>query len=52
MMKGVVPGLEPEVVVADRLYDFDRKLFGIDERSDAQINAHAREVPNAIAARL
>lgn len=52
MMKGVVPGLNPEVVVADRLYDFDRKLFGIDEMPDAQINAHARQVANAVAAQL
>jgi uncharacterized metal-binding protein len=52
MMKGVVPGLNPEVVIADRLYDFDRKLFGIDEIPDAQINAHARQVSNAIAAQL
>src|SRR5512145_1618118 len=31
MMQGVIEGLKPEIVVADRLYDFDRKLFGIDE---------------------
>ena len=24
MMKGVVPGLNPEVIIADRFYDFDR----------------------------
>ena len=52
MMKGVVPGLNPEVIIADRLYDFDRKLFGIDEMPDAQIDAHAREVANAVAVRL
>ena len=52
MMKGVVPGLNPEVVIADRLYDFDRKLFGIDEMPDAQISAHAREVANCTAMSL
>ncbi len=52
MMKAVVPGLQPEVVVADRLYDFDRNQFGIDEMSESEINAHAREVAKAVAARL
>lgn len=44
MMKGVVPGLAPEVVVADRLYRFDTSLFGIDEMPDAEIQAHAEQV--------
>ncbi len=52
MMKGVVPGLRPEFVIADRLYDFDRNLFGIDEMPESQLNAHAREVAKAVAARL
>lgn len=52
MMKGVVPGLQPEVVIADRLYEFDRKLFGIDEMAEPQLNAHAREVAQAVAVRL
>ncbi len=52
MMKGVVPGLQPEVVIADRLYDFDRNLFGIDEMPEAQLSAHAREVAEAVASRL
>ena len=52
MIKGVVPRLNPEVIIADRLYDLDRKLFGIDEMPDAQIDAHAREVANAVAVRL
>jgi uncharacterized metal-binding protein len=52
MLKAVVPGLDPEVVIADRLYDFDRNLFGIDEMPDAQINAHARQVANVVAAQL
>ena len=52
MMKGVVPGLRPEVVIADRLYDFDRNLFGIDEIPESQLSAHAREVAKAVAARL
>jgi uncharacterized metal-binding protein len=52
MMKGVVPGLEPEVVVADGLYEFDRSLFGIEEMPEAELNEHSREVAKAIAARL
>ena len=52
MMKGVVPGLQPEVVIADRLYDFDRNLFGIDEMPEPQLTLHAREVAEAVATRL
>ncbi len=52
MMQGVLPELKPQVVVADRLYDFDRNLFGIDEMPEAELSAHADEVAKAIAARL
>lgn len=52
MMKGVVPGLEPEVIVADGLYEFDRSLFGMDEMKDTEIAAHAREVAAKVAKRL
>lgn len=52
MMKGVIPELEPEVVVADGLCDFDRSLFGIEEMPEPELNEHAREVASAIAARL
>ncbi len=52
MMKGVIPDLKPEVIVADGLYEFDRNLFGIDEMPEAELSAHAREVAEAIAARL
>lgn len=52
MMKGVVQGLQPEVVIADRLYNFDQKLFAIEEMSERELNEHAREVAGAIAARL
>lgn len=31
MMKGVVPKLAPTVIIADRHYEFDRSLFGIDQ---------------------
>jgi uncharacterized metal-binding protein len=52
MMKGVIPGLEPEVVIADTLYDFDRSLFGIDDMPEGEIKAHGREVAATIAKRL
>lgn len=52
MMQGVIEGLAPEIVVADRLYNFDRKLFGIDEMPLEQIQAHARTVADKLAASL
>jgi uncharacterized metal-binding protein len=52
MMNGVIEGLAPEVIIADRLYDFDRKLFGVEEMSPEVIQAHARTVAQKIAATL
>ena len=52
MMKGVIPGISPEVIVADRLYDFDRTLFGIDEMPEDQIKARSAEVAAKIAKTL
>ena len=52
MMKGVIEGLEPEVIIADRLYDFDRKLFGVEEMPPEEIQAHARTVAGKISAML
>ncbi len=52
MMKGVIPELEPEIVVADGLYEFNRSLFGIEEMPEAELSEHSREVAKAIAARL
>ncbi len=52
MMQGVISELEPEIIVADRLYDFDRRLFGIDEIPPAEIEAHARTVAEKVAERL
>jgi uncharacterized metal-binding protein len=49
MMNGAIDGLTPEVIVADRLYDFDRKMFGIEEMPAEQIEAHARAVARKIA---
>jgi uncharacterized metal-binding protein len=52
MMKGVVPNLEPEVIIADLLYECDPKLFGIEEMPESELNEHARVVAKTIAARL
>jgi uncharacterized metal-binding protein len=52
MMSGVIEGLTPEVVIADRMYDFDRSLFGIDELPPEEIRDHARTVARKIAATL
>jgi uncharacterized metal-binding protein len=49
MMKGVIAGLKPEVIVADRLYEFDKKMFGIEEMPPEQILSHARTVAQKIA---
>ena len=52
MMSGVIEGLAPEVIIADRLYEFDRKLFGIEEMPPEEIQAHARAVARKIAESL
>ena len=41
MMKGVIDDLKPEVIIIDRLYDFDKKLFGINDISEQQIKEFA-----------
>ncbi len=48
MMKSVISELEPEVIVADKLYDFDRGLFGIDEMSENEIKIHSQNVAKKI----
>jgi len=52
MMKGVINGLEPEVIVADRLYDFEKKLFGVEEVTESQIKTYAEEVAGKIVQKL
>jgi uncharacterized metal-binding protein len=41
MMKGVIKELNPEVIIVDRFYDFDRKLFGLNEVTEQQIKEFA-----------
>jgi uncharacterized metal-binding protein len=52
MMRGVISDLEPEIIIADRLYNFDRRLFGIDEMLPEEIATHAHAVAEQVAARL
>ncbi len=52
MMKGVIPDLKAEVIIADSLYDFDRSLFGIDQMPEAQIRVHAEEVARKVLEQL
>lgn len=52
MMKGVIPGLAPRVIVADSLYDFDRNLFGIDQMTEEQIKTHALTVAQKVVSGL
>lgn len=49
MMQGAVPHVAPQVVIADKLCEFDRTLFGIDEMPEEEIRALAREVAAKIA---
>jgi uncharacterized metal-binding protein len=48
MMKGVLPGIQPEIVQADALYDADLP-FGIDEVSDEELKECARMVAETVA---
>jgi uncharacterized metal-binding protein len=48
MMQGVIRGLTPEIVKVDRLYDFDRTLFGSNEMPAEEIARHARTVARKI----
>jgi len=52
MMNGVISDLEPEVIVADGLYEFDRSLFGVDEMTEDEIKTHAQEVAKKIVEKL
>lgn len=52
MMAGVIHGFKPEVIIADKLYDFDRNIFGIDEMMENEIKTHAKEVAVKIVKKL
>ncbi|HBE78772.1 MAG TPA: hypothetical protein DDW65_13500 [Firmicutes bacterium] len=47
-MKAVIPDLNPELIIADELYDFDTNLFGINEMPEEEIKQHALEVAKKV----
>jgi hypothetical protein len=44
----VISDLNPEIIIADQLYDFDRNIFGIDEMGEKDIKAKARVVAEKV----
>ena len=52
MIRGVLPGIDAEGILTDRLCTFDTSLYGIDEMPDAEIKALGEEVARKIAATL
>lgn len=52
MMKGVIPDLDADIIVTDRLCDFDSNLFGVEEMPEDQINKSAEEAANKIVEKL
>lgn len=49
---GAVQHSRPTVIIADKLYDFNRQLFGVDEMPADEIKTHAYEVANKIVERF
>ncbi|MBI2419029.1 MAG: putative zinc-binding protein [Ignavibacteriales bacterium] len=48
MMEGAIPELKPEVIIADRLYEFDKKLFSVNQMSTPEIVKHANTVAEKV----
>jgi uncharacterized metal-binding protein len=48
MIKGVVPEANPEIITTDKLFDFDKNIFGINEMSEEEIKFHANEVAKKV----
>ncbi|MGE5805013.1 MAG: putative zinc-binding protein [Ignavibacteria bacterium] len=43
MIKGVIPDLNPEVIIVDKYYTFDRNLFGINDVSEEELIKYTDE---------
>jgi uncharacterized metal-binding protein len=52
MMAGVLEKFEPELIIADSLYELEGDLFGIEELPDEQIQSLANQVALQVAERL
>lgn len=48
MMNGVIEGLKPEIIIVDRLVDFDKKLFSINDLPDEKIKELAQVAASKI----
>lgn len=48
MMKGVIPGLDPEIIYVDRYYDFNKNLFAINEATDEEIDNFSKQASKNI----
>lgn len=52
MMKGVIEELNPEIIIVDGLYDFDKKLFRINEVTEQQIVEYAQVAADKIVEKI
>ena len=52
MLNGVLPGLKSEVISVDRLCDFNKRLFSLNEMDSAEIDTLANTVAQQLAVRL
>ena len=50
LLKAAFPEIKPTVAFTDRLFEFDRALFGVDEMAEAEIKAHARTAAEKVIA--
>ena len=48
MMKGVIDDLEPEIILVDQHYDFDKSLFGINDASEQAMKSYAKQATKNI----
>ncbi len=51
LTEGAFPGLEPEVVFTDKLFEYDQDLFGVNEIPDLQIVANAEKIAAQVVAK-
>jgi len=52
MMRGVVDDVDMEVIITDKLFDFDTSLFGINEMSEDDTKKYSFEVAKKIVSKL
>jgi len=50
LLQGAVPQVKPTVVFTDRLTEFDRGLFSVDEMPEEEIDRHARTIADRVTA--